>query len=160
MSSMFPLHYICYPYFCYWITTNQIDHLVKRGSIKGVIFFSCRSCRKSKKRWLISGPPIVKGLNIAQEIHICTKAMWILTFWHLASTITCFQAFMDLLVEFKQIIIQKMSNWVDICSRQVYDQVRKHFLKLILHQNSIYYHLDRNKLSVIIGQTKQKILEM
>ena len=46
----------------YWITTNQIDHLVKRGSIKGFIFFSL-SCRKSKRRWLISGPPSMKGLS-------------------------------------------------------------------------------------------------
>ena len=57
------IKHICYPYFCYWITTNQIDHLVKRRSIKGVIFFSCRSCRKSKTRWLISGPPGMKGLR-------------------------------------------------------------------------------------------------
>ena len=51
-----------YPYFCYWITTNQIDHLVKRGSIKGVIFFAM-SWRKSKKRRLIFGPPGVNGLS-------------------------------------------------------------------------------------------------
>ena len=56
------IKHICYPYFCYWITTNQIDRLVKRGGIKSVIFFSL-SYRKSKKRWLISGPPGVKGLS-------------------------------------------------------------------------------------------------
>jgi len=30
--------HIGYAHFCYWITTNQIDPLVKKGSIKGIIF--------------------------------------------------------------------------------------------------------------------------
>ena len=47
----------------YWITKNQIDHLVKRRSIKGVIFFSL-SCRKSKEWWLIYGLTSVKGLSL------------------------------------------------------------------------------------------------
>ena len=47
----------------YWITTNQIDHLVKRGNIKGVIFFAM-SWRKSKKRRLIFGPPGMNGLSL------------------------------------------------------------------------------------------------
>ena len=55
--------HICFPYFCYWITTNQIDHLVKRGSIKGLIFFAM-SWRKSKKRRLIFGPPGMNGLRL------------------------------------------------------------------------------------------------
>ena len=53
--------YICFPYFCYWITRNQIDHLVKRVSIKAVIFFAM-SWRKLKKRRLIFRPPGMNGL--------------------------------------------------------------------------------------------------
>ena len=53
--------HICSPYFCYWITTNQIGHLVKRESIKSFILFvlsfrkskrgglSCTSCRERVK---------------------------------------------------------------------------------------------------------------
>ena len=59
--NIFKKH-ISYPYFCYRITTSEIDLLVKRGSIKGVIFFAM-SRRKSKKRRLIFGPPGVNGLR-------------------------------------------------------------------------------------------------
>ena len=43
------------------------SRLVKRGSIKGVIFFSL-SCGKSKKRWMISGPPGMKGLMLVKLV--------------------------------------------------------------------------------------------
>ena len=49
-------------HFWYWITINQIHHLVKRGSLKDVIFF-CMSCRKSRTRCLTYGPTGVKGLR-------------------------------------------------------------------------------------------------
>ena len=58
--------HICFPYFYYWITTNQIDHLVKRGSIKGLIFFSM-TWRKSEKRRLIFGPPGMNGLTLSRK---------------------------------------------------------------------------------------------
>ena len=62
LKSYFKKH-ICFPNFCYWITTNQIDHLVKRGSIKGLIFFAM-SWRKSEKRRLTFGPPGMNGLSL------------------------------------------------------------------------------------------------
>ena len=42
--------YICYPYFCYWITTIQIHHMVKKGSIKGVFFFFSVKVVENQKR--------------------------------------------------------------------------------------------------------------
>ena len=74
------IKHICYPYFCYWITTNQIDHLVKRGSIKGVIFFSL-SCRKSNKRWFISGPCDATTIDSAKSQQLVVGVFYFLT-WH------------------------------------------------------------------------------